>query len=261
MSQMLVLGGNALVGRNVVGKLTKDADGYYHNVVVGALECFCERGNYYPSAPVKDLFVGSSELQRRIGRNCLRGELGHPRREPGMSQAEWLARVSDIHEHWTSHNIVKLELDDSLVKDDRGPVVSMLAKIKPSGPQAQVLERIMSDPQENACFSLRGFSVPKVNNGRNERLWSKIITWDYVNEPGIRQATKYHSPTLLGFSEITVTKALIEEAIEITTAHGADMQSDSGLLLLSVRDGTDWDRVNQVLTQNPKSTKNAWQKW
>ena len=178
-----------------------------------------------------------------------------------MSQAEWLARVSDIHEHWTSHNIVKLELDDSLVKDDRGPVVSMLAKIKPSGPQAQVLERIMSDPQENACFSLRGFSVPKVNNGRNERLWSKIITWDYVNEPGIRQATKYHSPTLLGFSEITVTKALIEEAIEITTAHGADMQSDSGLLLLSVRDGTDWDRVNQVLTQNPKSTKNAWQKW
>ena len=63
------------------------------------------------------------------------------------------------------------------------------------------------------------------------------------------------------FEVITITPSLIEEAIEITTAHGADMQSDSGLLLLSVRDGTDWDRVNQVLTQNPKSTKNAWQKW
>jgi len=202
----------ALVGTNKVGNLKKDEDGYY-TIVLGALNSFNSAGAYYPAAGVESVFADSSSLQRRIKTGNCRGEYGHPYRHPGQSIQEYMARCVKIQEDNIAFHIAEVWLDDKSVKGPDGkPVVAVIARIKPCGPRGYVLEQQLQNPNENVCFSVRALTVDTMVNGIMQKVIKQIITWDYVNEPGISVATKYNSPSLECFEEssLLVTAAMID---------------------------------------------------
>lgn len=204
----------ALHGTNKVGNLQKDADGYY-TVVLGALECYNHSGAWYPGGPqVEDVILNQSGmLQRRIKSGNCRGEYGHPNRLPGQSIQEYLARGVKIMEDRIAFHISEVWLDYDNVKTEDGKrVVAVMAKVKPSGPMGYILEQQLQNPKENVCFSVRAITKDTVVNGVVYKTIIQIITWDYVNEPGIQVASKWNSPTLEGLqeSDVSITRSVVD---------------------------------------------------
>ncbi len=213
----------SLVGTNKVGTLPKDENGYY-TVVLGALNCYNSAGQYYVYEQVKALFESSSPLMRRIKRGACRGEYGHPK-PIGMRPEEFAGRVLSIWEERVSHHIKEVWLDFE-GKDEQGRnIVRIMGKILPNGPFGHILERQLENKDENVCFSIRSFTDDGFRNGRMERVLKTIVTWDYVNEPGISAAEKYKSPTLESFDEI-LTRGQLERGLELYRgAPGVAMES------------------------------------
>lgn len=193
----LVYQNSTIIGTTKVGSIKPDANGY-REVVLGAFNCNNSGGAFYPLEPVKNLLVSSSSLMRRLKDRALRSEYGHPRRNQ-MSPVEFLSRVLDIHEQSTCNHILKLELDEERVidKDTNQKVSAIIGWITPSGPYGNALEKQFENPEENVCFSIRSITNDSTNSqGQLVKAIKEIVTWDYVNEPGIKYAKKYYSPAL-----------------------------------------------------------------
>jgi hypothetical protein len=195
-SQSITYGCTALVGTNKVGNLVKNKDGYYE-MVLGALAAFNSAGAYYEINEAKTLFENSSELMRRINGGNLRGEVGHPRFQEGMSERAWFNRVNDIYEPNCCCHFSEVVLSYDTLKDSQGrPLVAVMGKVKPSGANERFLERQLDNSNENVCFSVRSFTNDVPQGGIMVKYLKKIVTWDNVNEPGISVANKYSVPSL-----------------------------------------------------------------
>lgn len=187
-----------LQGTTKKGKLKCDPDGYY-DVILGGFNTYNSAGAFYTWASAKGHFDKSSNFQRRIQSSALYGEYGHPSMQPGMSKHDWLVRVMTINPDSKSHHIRELIVDDTVFKNKNGqPMVTIFGRIKPAGPRAQALGDSLDNEHENTAFSIRSitddyfdpYSKTTIKNMR------EIITYDYVDEPGIAQATKYNHPAL-----------------------------------------------------------------
>lgn len=211
-----------LHGTNKVGELKKTPEGYYP-MVIGALNMFNSAGMYYVYDAAKKFFEESSSLMRRVKRGALRGEYGHPRREPHMNLQQYYMRLLDIHPDKVCCHFAKIWLDFDNYKDEQGrPIIAILAHVMPSGPLGSVLEKQLQNPNENVCFSIRSFTDDRPVAGVMHRYIKTIVTFDYVNEPGMSVAEKYNSPALEGFEETVFTRAQIEKA-------SADMRTTVGV--------------------------------
>lgn len=200
-TQTIVYGCTALAGTNKVGDLKKNADGYYE-MVLGALAAYNSAGAYYELDESKKLFEGSSELMRRINNGALRGEVGHPRYQEGMSERAWFNRVNDIYEPNCCCHFAEVHLSYDTMRDKQGrPLVAVIGLVKPSGANERFLERQLDNPKENVCFSVRSFTNDIPQGGRIVKYVRKIVTWDNVNEPGISVANKYSVPSLESISD------------------------------------------------------------
>lgn len=200
--QTITYGCTALVGTNKVGELSRDKNGYYE-MVLGALQAFNSAGQFYPLEDAKQLFEGNSTLMRRIRNGALRGEVGHPRFQEGMSEKAWFARVNDLYEPNFCCHHMEVGLSYDTVRDPQGrPVVAVMGKVKPSGANERFLERQLDNPKENVCFSIRSFTNDRMEGGIVRKYLKHIVTWDYVNEPGIAVANKYSSPTLESYQGV-----------------------------------------------------------
>lgn len=190
----------SLVGTNKAGILVPDSNGYYE-IVVGALNVFNSAGQYYVYEQAKNLFEKSSQLMRRVSRGVLRGEYGHPKKLPGMSNEDFARRILTIDEASTCCHHKDIWLDFDRIKDSNGkPVIAIMSKVCPSGPNGPALEKQLKNCNENACFSIRSFTDDYWDRGVYVRVLKTIVTWDYVNEPGICHAEKYKSPSLESFN-------------------------------------------------------------
>lgn len=199
-----------LNGTNKVGELKKNERGYYV-MVIGALNMFNSAGMYYRYDAAKQFFEESSSFMRRVQRGALRGEYGHPRREASMSMQAYYARLLSIHEDKECVHFASVWLDFDNYKDDQGrPIVAILAEVAPSGPLGHVLEKKLLNPAENVCFSIRSFTDDKLERGVVNRYIKTIVTFDYVNEPGMGVAERWNSPALEGFEETVFTRGQIE---------------------------------------------------
>ncbi len=189
-----------LASKNKKGVLKPDSNGYY-DVIVGGLNIHNSAGDYYVLNESKDLFENST-FKRRIQNGALKGENGHPRREPGMSDDAFLDRFLTIVESNVCVHYSDIWLDFNSVKDSAGrPVVAIMAKAKPSGPLAAVLENSLNDPNQNTAFSVRGFTKDIQMGSIKHRILKTIITFDHVVEPGISIATKWNNPALESLHE------------------------------------------------------------
>jgi len=238
----------ALLGTNKAGTLKCDADGYY-TVVLGALDVFNSGGAFYPEASARHLFQQSSSLMRRIASGNLRGEYGHPRWTPGMSQDDFVNRVRDIYEPHVCMHIRKVHVDYTSYRNQNGqPVITIIGEVKPSGPMGPALKEQFENKHEDVCFSIRSLTNDEFSGGRVNKHIRLIVTWDYVNEPGLAQAHKWNAPGLESHVDSDV-KVLDGKAAPLTeqfilpgqflamskrqAAMGVSMESEGGVSLES----------------------------
>lgn len=218
----------ALAGSNKAGILKKDDKGYYE-CVVGALNVFNSAGQYYVYEQAKELFQSSSQLMRRVSRGVLRGELGHPKFQPGMSQEQFANRVMSIYEENVCCHHKELSLNFEDIKDSSGkPIIAIISKVLPAGPHGASLEKSLNNPDENVCFSIRAFTDDYREGSITKRILKNVVTFDNVNEPGISIAEKYQAPSLENLSDITFLRGELERCAKNESIHG--MASESVIL-------------------------------
>lgn len=197
-----------LEGTNKTGLLKADAAGYY-TMCIGAFDFPNSRGDVYVADYARRLFENSKLVMRRGENGYLRGEYGHPKKDVGMSMTEYIARNHEIDERMVSHYFKEVWIDDkNIVDKDGNVIVAVMALVKPTGPYGEILaKQIESD--ENVAFSIRCFCEDVLNRrGTMDRRIKNIITWDYVNEPGLAPANKYNAPGLESFENVIETVSL-----------------------------------------------------
>lgn len=215
----------SLAGTNKVGDLKKDENGYY-TMIVGALNMHNSGGAYYEYERAKSIFSESSQLMRRVQRGALRGEYGHPKAVPGMSSDDYSRRILAIYEENICCQFKELWLDFEGYKDDEGrPIIAILAKVIPSGPHGPILERSLSNPGENVCFSIRSFTDDFYEHGKTVKIIRTVVTFDYVNEPGMSVAQKWKSPALESLVDHSFSRAEITRGMNDRTTVGMGQES------------------------------------
>lgn len=202
-----------LVGTGKRGMLKPDSDGYY-TMPIGGLNTFNSAGEYYLLEGAKQLFEQSSILMRRISNGCLKGEVGHPKKLPGMSNDDFINRIMSVDEKNVCCHFKEIWLDENYGKNNpqfKNPMlVGVMAKIKPSGPKGASLQASLDNPDENVCFSIRALTRDYFERGQTFRVLSSIVAWDFVCEPGISVANKWASPSLESLTDQVVTKRQLE---------------------------------------------------
>lgn len=210
----------SLQGTNKVGVLPVDENGY-RTMIVGALNMFNSAGELYVAQEARELFQESSAFMRRVNRGVLKAEYGHPKPQPGMSDRAFASRVMNIDEDRVCAHHKTLWLDDYKGADGKN-VIAIMSKVRDTGPYGPTLARSLENKDENVCFSIRAFTDDRMVGGVNHRTLRQIITFDYVNEPGMAIAEKYKSPALEGFIdpsqfttdfERTMTRSLLEAGL------------------------------------------------
>jgi len=231
MNNSVMYSCTSLAGSNKVGNLKK-LDGGYYEVIVGALNMFNSAGAFYPYDAAKSLFEESSQFQRRVARGALRGEYGHPIKQPGMSNDDFAARCMSITENDVCVHHRKITLDFDRVKDENGrPVIAIISELCPSGPKGEFLDKSLNNPSENVCFSIRAFTADKTLAGIKTKSIRTIITWDMVNEPGLSIAEKFKSPSLESHDEQLLTRGAFERAVHNSTAAECGVAMESSIML------------------------------
>jgi hypothetical protein len=181
-------------GQGKKGILRPDANGYY-TVVLGGMDVFNTKQGFYDANLTGDILSTCELFKSRISAGNLYGEMGHPRREPGMTDDEFLYRVHDVLESNISHHIAKVWYDRDNYTDRKTgqKMVAFVGKVKPDGKWEQTLIDRLENPDQDCCFSVRCSSADKFAGGRILKKITKIITWDTVVSPGIPNASKYGS--------------------------------------------------------------------
>lgn len=199
---------------NEQGVLKPDKDGYY-TVVLGALNILNSAGMYYVYEGAKELFENSSQFMRRIKRAALRGEVGHPERQQGEDMDDFVNRYMHINDKNVCVQIAEIWLDFKSVKGADGkPVIAIMGKVTPSGVHGEMLRKQFENGKENVCFSIRCFTYDYTEKGLIKRIIKNIVTFDYVNEPGIYVAEKYKSPAMENLMDRRVTENQIRRAFQ-----------------------------------------------
>ncbi len=200
-----------LNGTGKRGVLTPDADGYYE-IMVGGLNVFNSAGEFYTLKGAEQLFQESSTFMRRIRSGRLRSEVGHPK--PGiMSYKEYVRRIFTIEETNVCAHFKDIWLDPTYgqnkPKHQGNSIVAILAKVKPAGPKGEALRQAFENPHEDVCFSIRAVTKDYYEGRQCYRILENVVTFDWVNEPGIAHAAKYDSPALENLSD----QLLVEEVV------------------------------------------------
>ncbi|MNY26398.1 hypothetical protein D3C86_1602450 [compost metagenome] len=157
------------------------------------------------------MIEGSGGLMRMLETARLRGECGHPRFQPGMSQLAWFSRVNDIYEPNICFHIRRIRLAPGV--DDQGRAVTMvIGEVRESGKESAWFDKQMQNRDEDVCFSIRSFTEDKIVAGVKTKFLKKIVTWDTVNEPGIVKSSKYGTASMESLATAGAPEAELETA-------------------------------------------------
>lgn len=229
------------------GVLKTDDKGYFE-FVLGAFDILNARGEFYPfTDQLKGLFAPGSSLHRRIhgspGRTGgnLKGEFDHPSLQPGQSLDSFIARWKSINTANIAVHIKSVRLEWS--KDDNGRnIVLVYGMIKASGARSSGVDSVFTNTEENAAMSGRFICDPVMVNGvRNKRI-TEVITWDFVNEPGIAVASKYSTPTMESLEGGEFTLDILDRA-ERSVSQSLSGESESGVSFAMIRSGLGWQKT------------------
>lgn len=187
----------ALVNTGKQGVLKK-LDNSYYEMMLGAVGAIGNGGWTYDAAGCMNYLKTNPDFLRRLKAGQLKMEWGHPVRELGMSDGAWFARVNNVLESNTCAAIrdIKFTTGD-VIKDARGrSVVGIIGEIAPCGKQATSFRDMLENPHMDVNASVRSFTDNNTRTGLKTFL--NVITWDYVTYPGIKETTKYNTPSMEG---------------------------------------------------------------
>jgi len=226
-----------------------DKDGFINDFVIGAFNVDNESGIHYPlTQMVSNLFDKSSILQRRISRGFQKGECEHPNLS-GMNKAQQISRILDIKKQFVSTFFRQIDLETG--KDEHGTdLVLVKASFCPSGYYGPQLEKSIKNREENVAFSIRSLCKERMADGRVVRLVNNIITWDEVNEPGIRRANQFDSIGLESIDSSIFTPEELDSAIRTisTDQEGNVAGIECVESLAMVKDDLGWGKVPVLKT-------------
>jgi len=193
--------------RDVVERISRTCtplDNGYFRVLGGALGAKNSEGRYYKvNNAVVSLFSVSSSLMRRVKSAALFAEVNHPKREPGQTDEEFMDRWCDLDKRFECGHIRKVELESKarMVEGQAKPIFPVWIEIKPQGPYGEALLENLTNKEVNVAFSVRTISKRGQDiDGTLIRLLLAVITYDWVNEPGINVATQATTGLLKGES-------------------------------------------------------------
>jgi hypothetical protein len=223
-------------------KLKVDANGYYE-CTLGAFNIYNSSGEYYPALEsVKEMFSPGGSLRRRLDNGTCRGELDHPSPAQCKNLMDFIKRVLTIQPDRVSHHIASVTLNET--RDDKGNnIVLCTGRLKPSGPYASTLQASLENVEENVAFSIRSLTNDKTLNGRKEKHIQTIVTWDYVNEPGISLANKFQTPTLESLdSEVVILEDMLSDIAREKSPLGMESARAAAMVLTDLG----WHKVEVI---------------
>jgi len=173
-----------------------DESGYY-KILVGGLNVFNSAGAFYTNNGIEDFYTNkSSKFYERLQNGYLKSEVGHPQMKPGMRVAEFITRNMRIDMANTCAHIKSIELEQTNINEGlpgHGNVIYIWVWLKPSGPHGEALQKALDNKDENVAFSVRSFTKDTVVNGTTIKQLAQVITFDWVQAPGIKYANKWNS--------------------------------------------------------------------
>ena len=221
--------------------LEKDSEGYY-KIPIGAINTYNSAGAFYKDdlGPAS-IFNESSKFMRRVRNGGLRAEVGHPKRLPGMSLAEYKVRYMSIYEDNICANIKSIEIVKTDTKEDPeyGNVHLIYGWVKPAGPRGAFLKEMLDDPDGNVAFSVRSVTNDELINGVVVKVIKEILSFDFVNEPGIKYATKWKSYSMESvdaFSIDVTSSEDVEEFIHDIEEHVSTESAESMEIVSNLKD-------------------------
>lgn len=240
-------------GKNQEKVLDKTSDGWYI-CNLGAFNAFDSRGQYYTVDDVHDLFFGpDSVLRRKLNKGLLSGEMGHPVCVPGMSKTDFYMRTLRIDENRVSHHIRNIQFKELPFKDSYngkqglGNMIQVVGEVYPAGPNGQYLKEVLENKGINVAFSIRSLTNDSMQGGLYVKKLTNCITYDWVTEPGINSATKFHTQSNESFS---YSVADIEEivnkgkALASTSFEAADDIETANKILKSINQSNKYQSLN-----------------
>ena len=236
MTNVVYFSCDILKGINKGGTLKRDADGWFLDVVLGALDCENSRGDIYPLASAAKFFSSNSSLMRRAAKGVLFGEAGHPVFQRGMSDDEFINRLKQFPHNNISHSIRNLRLMECLNPQTKERYTAIIGDILPIREQGVYLEKELLTKDINVCFSIRTLTkdIPRSNFTYTKHI-TEFLTVDWVNEGGIIHAQKYNSPSLEHFKErpraANDSFCFTQEQMELAKSKvvGCGLEEDNGL--------------------------------
>jgi len=216
--------------KNKEGIVKPDADGYYIGPI-GGLQTYNSAGALYVFDEACRLFEDSSVFMRRVKNGNLKGEMGHPKRQPGMTDDDYMDRYMTVEETNIAVHFSEVWLDKDFGKKNpqynNPDIVGIMAKYKPAGPMGASLRESLENHKENVCFSIRSLTRDSFVRGRHIKVLDTILSFDVVTEPGISHATKWDSPSME--HEVPVSKAEINRIMNRRRLAGMSVESDDCL--------------------------------
>ena len=206
--------------------IRKDEAGYYE-FILGAVNSLNSCNEFYlPDGIEKFINDESYMLARKLKNGYLNGELGHPKFLPGMSREAYYSRNLNVDIQNVSHHIKSVWTQESSIDSGvlgKGNIVLLKGMVKPSGIHGKLLQEHIDNNDANTAFSIRALTVNNVRAGVTYKTLVQIITWDWVLEPGIKQANKWanistESRDYLKFNinDLTDTSSPVYKQIAVT---------------------------------------------
>lgn len=190
MSASTILFTNKMVGRNI--NVEKNDKGWYR-VKIGEVNAFNNKGEYYLDTGLRELLTEKNSylsVANRLESGLLEGEVTHPIRE-GHSDSDWLSRNLIIDGARATHKFMQIDYIVTNRKELGNNVVELWAWILPTeNDLGRALKADLDNPDVNVAFSIRCFSKLVTYNGHPARVITKIICWDKIDIPGIKNAVK-----------------------------------------------------------------------
>ena len=173
-----------------------DSDGYRLCPVM-ALKQISSNKTYYDAKSFSDIINNEkSSFRDRLISGCLYGEWGHPDLSQFKDKRESFARLIKVDESRVSHHIKSLSVEDGVVE----------ASIKPYGPYGQFLEDSLNTPTINTAFSLRSLTKDTRMKDVTYKNLIHLTTFDFVLNPGFKQATKIFAKSLEDFDDFIINE-------------------------------------------------------
>jgi len=184
------------VGNKIVNP---DSAGYY-KVTLGAFNVRNSSGDVYMFAGIPELLKDkTSVFNRRLLAGRLRAEAEHPGREPGMTDEQFIMRNFKILTTQSCAHIKEITIKETNSSENIpgvGNIVLVEGLVRPSGQYGVGLKSSLDNPDEDTCFSVRSITQDTPNGLHVIKRVRHLITWDWINEPGIKYASKLGKPAV-----------------------------------------------------------------